>query len=84
MICGRDQAHGEHRVVEHAVVAPLGEGFFLGFREAVVGLSAPQLLRTVIFVGLQQLVGADEAQRVVALGRHGVQAAFAAGEREQS
>ena len=34
-------AHREHRIVEHAVVAPLGEGLFLRFGEAEVGLSAP-------------------------------------------
>ena len=36
-------AHGEHGVVEHAVVAPSSEGFFLGFGEAEVGLGAPEL-----------------------------------------
>ena len=76
-------AHREHRVVKHAIVAPLGEGFFLGFGEAVVGLSAPQLLRAIILVGSEQLVGADETQRIVTLGRHGVQTAFAARKREQ-
>ena len=34
-------AHRQHRIVEHAVVAPPGEGFFLRLGEAEVGLSAP-------------------------------------------
>ena len=62
--------HREDRVVKHAIVAPLREGLFLRLRKSEVGLSAPEFLRAVIFVGLQQFVGADEAERVVALGGH--------------
>ena len=75
-------ADGQHGVVEHAVVAPLREGFLLSFGEAEVRLSAPKLLCAVEFVGLEQLVGADEPERVVAVDGHGVLAAFAASERE--
>ena len=34
-------ADRQHRVVEHAIVAPLGKRLFLGLREAEVGLGAP-------------------------------------------
>ena len=36
--------HGEHGIVEHAVVSPLLEGFLLRLGEAEVGFRAPQLL----------------------------------------
>ena len=76
-------ADGEDGVVEDAVVAPAGKGFFLSFGEAEVDLGAPELLCAVEFVGLEEFVGADEAEGVVAVGGHGVLAAFAAGEGEQ-
>ena len=76
-------ADGEDGVVEDAVVAPAGEGFFLCFGEAEVGFSAPELLCAVVLAGLEEFAGADEAEGVVGVGRHGVLAAFAAGEGEQ-
>ena len=62
-------AHGQHGVVEDALVAPFGEGLLLRLGEAEVDLRAPKLLCAVILVGLQQFVGADEAQRVVSCRR---------------
>ena len=63
-------ADGEHGVVEHAVVAPSREGFFLSFGEAEVDFSAPELFCAVKLVGFEEFIGADEAQRVVAVGGH--------------
>ena len=60
-------ADGEDGVVENAVVAPTGEGFLLSLREAEVHLSAPELFCSVVFIGLEQLVGADEAEGAVAV-----------------
>jgi len=76
-------ADGEDGIVEDAVVAPAGEGFFLCFGEAEVDFGAPELPCAVVFVGFEELVGADEAEGVVAVGGHGVLAAFAAGESEE-
>ena len=76
-------ADGEDGVVEDAFVAPAGECFFLRFGEAEVDLCSPELLGAVVLAGFQQFVGADEAEGVVGIGRHGVLAAFAAGERKQ-
>ena len=81
---GAFAADGEDGVVEHALVAPAGEGFSLSFGEAEVDFRAPQLLCAVELIGLEQLVGADEAEGVVAVGGDSVLAAFAAGEGEQS
>ena len=64
-------------------MAPLGEGFLLRLGKAEVGLGAPQLLDAVIFVGLEQFLGANEAKRVVAFGRHSVLPTFAARERHK-
>ena len=79
-----NHADGEHRVVEDAIVAPLLKRFFLRFGKAEVGLSAPKLTHAVVFVGLEQLAGADEPEGIVAFGAERVLAALAAGEREQS
>ena len=76
-------AHGENSVVEHAVVAPAGEGFFLSLREAEVDFGAPELLGPIIFTCFQEFVGPDEAQRIVGLRRHGILATLAAGQRQQ-
>ena len=73
----------EDSVVKDAVVAPFCEGFLLCFGEAEVDLGAPVLLDAVILIGLEEFVGADEAEGVVRVGGHGVLAAFAAGEGEQ-
>ena len=82
MICGRTCARrGRRRRVRGRV--PISKGFFLRFREAEVGFSAPQLLGAEVLVGLEQFVGAHEAHRVVGVGGHGVLAAFAAGEGEE-
>jgi hypothetical protein len=76
-------ADGEDGVVEDAVVAPASEGFFLRFGEAEVDLCSPELPGAVVLAGFEELVGADEAEGVVGVGRHGVLAAFSAGEREE-
>ena len=78
-----NHAHGKHGVVEHAIVAPLGERLFLRLRKSEIGFGAPQLANAVVLVGLQQLLRANESEGIVALGRHGVLAAFAARKREQ-
>ena len=83
MTCGRVAPHRQHGVVENAVVAPARERLLLSFRETEVDFGAPELIGAVVFVGLQKLVGADDAKSVVALARHGVLAALAAREREQ-
>jgi len=64
-------------------VAPAGEGFLLRFGKAEVDFRAPELLGAVVLAGLEELVGADEAEGVVGVGGHGVLTAFAAGEREE-
>jgi len=76
-------ADGQDSVVEDAVVAPAGEGFLLRFGEAEIDFSAPELFYAVVFAGLEELVGADEAQSAVAVGGHCVLSAFAAGEGEE-
>jgi len=64
-------------------MAPAGKGFLLSFGEAEVHLRAPHLLDAVVFIGLEQFVGAQDAHRAVRLGRHGVLPALAAGQRQQ-
>ena len=76
-------AYRQHCIVEHAVVSPAGEGFLLSFGEAEVRFGAPELFGAVVLVGLEQFVGADETERVVGVGGHGVLAALAAGEGEE-
>ena len=76
------EADGADGVVEDAVVAPLGEGLFLGFGEAEVDLGAEELVDAHVAVGGEQLLGADEAEGVVEVGGHQVLAAFAAVEGE--
>ena len=75
-------ADGEDGVVEDAVLSPLSEGFFLGLGEAEVGFGAPVLLDAVELVGAEELIGSDEAERVVGVGGNGVLAALAAGQRQ--
>ena len=62
-------ADGEDCVVEDALVGPLREGFLLRFGEAEVDLGAPELFDSVVLVGLEQFVGADEAEGIVACRR---------------
>ena len=83
MTCGRSLADGEHGVVEDAIMAPLLEGFFLRLGKAEVDFGAPELLGAVVLVGFEEFVGAEDAERVVSFGGHGVLAAFAASQREE-
>ena len=76
------EADGADGVVEDAVVAPLGEGFFLGFGEAEVDLGAEELVDVHVAVGGEEFLGADEAEGVVEVAGHEVLAAFAAVEGE--
>ncbi len=73
-------ADGADDVAEDAVVAPELERFLFGLGKAVVGDGGEVLFGAGVLIGQQQLVGADEAERVIALAGHGVLAAFAAGE----
>ena len=80
---GAFAADGQHGVVEDAVVTPAGEGFLLSLGETEVDLGTPELFCAVVFARLEEFVGADEAQGVVAVGGHGVLATFAPGEGEE-
>src|SRR5262249_43672566 len=73
--------HREHGIVEHAVVSPARKGLFLSLRESEVGLSAPQLVGAVVFVGFEKLVGADDTESIVAVSGHSILSALAARER---
>ena len=72
--------HRAHDIAEDAIVSPLLMGFVNGFGEAVIGDGGEELLGAGILIGQQQLVGADQPQRIVAFAGHGILAAFAAGE----
>ena len=76
-------ANGENGVVEDAIVTPLLECFFLRFRESEVDFGSPELLCAVVLVGLEEFVGAEDAEGVVGFGGHGVLAAFAARQGEE-
>ncbi len=79
---GAVDADGADGVVEDAVVGPLGEGFFFSFGEAEVDLGAEHLVDADVAVVGEELLGADEAERVFEVGGDEVLAAFAAGEGE--
>ncbi len=79
---GADDADGADGVVEDAVVGPLGEGFFLGLGEAEVDFGAEELGDAGVAVVGEELLGADEAERVFEVAGDVVLAAFAAGEGE--
>ena len=76
------EADGADGIVEDALVAPLGEGFFLGFGEAEVDLGAEELIDAHVAVGDEEFLGADEAECIFEVGGHEVLAAFAAVEGE--
>jgi hypothetical protein len=76
-------AHRQYGVVEHALVAPAGKGLLLSFGEAEVHLRAPKLPDAVELVGLQQLVGANQSQRVAVGGGDFILPALAAVQGEQ-
>ena len=73
----------QHSIVEYAFMSPALERLLLSFGKSEVHLSAPELYYTVIFVSLQQLISANDSQRIVGVGRHGVLPAFAAIQRQQ-
>lgn len=81
---GKDQrapgAHGADDIAKDAIVPPLLVGLIDGLRESVIGDGGEELLGAGVLIGEQQLIGADEAERVVALAGHRILAAFAAGE----
>ena len=64
------EADGADGVVEDAVVAPLGEGLFLGFGEAEVDLGAEELVDAHVAVGGEEFLGAEEAEGVFEVAGH--------------
>ena len=77
-----DDADGADGIVEDAFVGPLLEGLFLGFGEAEVDLGAEELGDAGVAVVGEELLGADQAERIFEVAGHEVLAAFAAGEGE--
>src|ERR1700735_1709903 len=65
-------------------MCPLRETFFFGLRAAEVDFSAEHLAGAEVAVGGDQLLRADEAERVVEVAGHEVLAAFTARESERS
>ncbi len=61
---------------------PLLERFVLGLRETEVDFRAEELVDAGVAIFGQQLLRADQAERVVEVARHQVLPAFAAGERQ--
>jgi hypothetical protein len=77
---GAVEADGANHVIEHAVMAPLGEGLLFRLGEAEVDLGAEELVDAGVAVVGEQLLGAEQAERVFEVAGDGVLAAFAAGE----
>ena len=80
------ESDGADDVVEDAVVAPDGHGFFQGFGETEVGDAGEVLVGwgdAVAAAGGQEFLGADQGELVAEIVGHDVLAAFAAVEREQ-
>ncbi len=69
-------------VAQHLAAAPLRAGFLERLREAVVHGAGEELLAAVQAASLQQLLGADDAERFEQLGADDVLAAFTAIERQ--
>ena len=77
-----EQADDAHVIGERVALAPLHRRFRARLREAVVEGVAEELLRAVEPPRLQQLLGADDAERVEQLGPDDVLSALAAVERD--
>ena len=71
-------AHDAHGIGQDAVIAPFLDAFFAGFGEAVVNDGAPVLVNTVIAIGLQKLLSAQQTEFVIHIDRHGILTALAA------
>ena len=69
-------------VAERVALAPLHRGFRARLREAVVERAAEELFAAVEAPRLQQLLGADDAERVEELGADDVLPALAAIQRD--
>jgi len=66
-----------HDVVQHAVMSPFLQRFFLGLRETIIGDPGEVLAHSVVPVGLKQLLGPHLAERVEVVVAHDVLASFA-------
>ncbi len=80
---GPSHANHAHAIAQDALPGPLAESFLLGLRKAVVGDAGPVLIDSVVTSGLDQLHGADQAERVEIVGRHDIGATLAAVQGQQ-
>src|SRR3954467_4098680 len=71
-----------HNVAENAVVTPFLQSFCGGFGKTKIDRPCKKLLRAVNLPGIQQLLGADDAQLGALLGADQVLAALAARQRK--
>ena len=77
-----EHANHAHHVAEDLALVPARGGFVAPLREAEVECAREELLAAVQTTGLQQLLGADDAERIEQLAADDVLPALAAIERQ--